>query len=77
MIGDILGEVLGGVFRFIGRIFVELFFETLVQDTGFILLRLFRRKSASSDTACTIVGLLFWAGVVGGGIWLYFRLTTG
>ena len=70
-IGDIAGEALGGVARFAGRVLFEIVFELIVQGTGHLLLRFLRPKSDPGDTASAIVGLLFWAGVVAGGFWLY------
>ncbi|WP_454831313.1 hypothetical protein [Pseudoxanthomonas wuyuanensis] len=75
-IGDIAGEVLGGVGRFMGRIFFEVVFEFIIQGTGYMLLRLLRPKSEPSDTACAIVGLLFWIGAVVAGVVLYHHLAA-
>jgi len=74
-IGDIVGEALTGIFRFLSRFFFEIFFNLLlkfiIQGTGYVLLRLFRSKTKPSDTASEIVGMLFWIGAVVGGFWLY------
>lgn len=75
-IGDIAGEALGGVFRFIGRIFVEIIFEVVIQGTGYAVVRLFRRDTEPSDTACSVVGLLVWIGAAAGGFWLYSYLSA-
>ena len=75
-IGDIAGEALGGIARVVGRILFEIVFEFIIQGTGYVLLRLFRPKSEPSDTACAIVGLLFWVGALVGGFWLYHHLAA-
>jgi len=75
-VGDIVGEALGGVARIAGRIVVELVFEVVVQGTGYALLRLFRPDHEPSDTACAVVGLSFWVGVVAAGYWLYHQMAS-
>ena len=70
-IGDIAGEALGGILRVIGRILFEVFFEFILQGTGYVLIRLFRPRDEPGDTACAIVGILFWAVVGIGGYYIY------
>jgi hypothetical protein len=70
-IGDIAGEALGGVFRFVGRLLFEVVVEVLIQGTGHVILRTVRPKSEPGETACTLVGLLFWATVIVLGWFLY------
>jgi hypothetical protein len=70
-IGDIAGEALGGVFRFVGRLLFEVVVEVLIQGTGHVILRTVRSKSEPGETACTLVGLLFWATVIVLGWFLY------
>lgn len=61
---DIAGSLLGGVFRFLGWILVELFFETIIKGTGHIVLVTLRPNKEPSETACSVVGLLVWAALV-------------
>ncbi len=75
-IGDIAGEALGGIFRVIGRILFEVFFEFMLQGTGYVLIRLFRPNDEPSDTACTIVGIIFWVVVGTGGYFIYRAVTA-
>jgi hypothetical protein len=75
-IGDIASEALGGIARVIGRIIVELLFEVIIQGTGYVLLRIFRPRAEPSDTACAVVGLLFWVGVAAAGYWLHSHVVV-
>lgn len=75
-IGEIAGEALGGIARFVGRILFEIVFEFIIQGTGSALLRLFRPRSEPSDTACALVGILFWVGAVVSGLWLHHYLAA-
>ncbi len=75
-IGDIAGEALGGIFRFIGRILFEMVFEVVIRGTGYALVRLFRPQADPSDTACAVVGLSVWVGAAVGGFWLYRHLAA-
>jgi hypothetical protein len=70
-VGDIAGEALGGIVRFIGRLFVELVFELLIQGTGHVVLKTLRPHREPGDTESALVGLLVWAAVAAGGFWLY------
>ncbi|MCW4453686.1 hypothetical protein OK348_02610 [Flavobacterium sp. MXW15] len=74
-IGDIAGDALGGLFRFLGRLFVEIFFEFIIQGTGHVLLRIGRPRHEPSDTACAVAGLLFWA-MVAVGAYGFYRATS-
>ena len=70
-IGDLAGEMLGGVIRVVGRIFFEVFFELLIKGVGYALLRAVRPKLEPSETACAVIGLLFWAIAGVGGYFIY------
>lgn len=64
MIGDIVGEVAGGVLKFIGRVFFEVIFEFLVKGAGCVLCRSFGRRKLDPDGALVVVvGLAFWVAV--------------
>ena len=71
-IGEIAGEALGGVFRVVGRFVFEIFFELVIQGTGYVLIRTARPAYEPSDTACAVVGLLFWS-AIGVGAYLLYR----
>ena len=70
-IGEIAGEALGGVFRVVGRLVFEIFFELIIQGTGHVLIRIVKPAHQPSDKACAVVGLLFWAAAGVGGYLLY------
>lgn len=70
-LGDIAGEALGGVFRFIARLLFEVVVEWLIQGAGHVILRTVRPKSEPGETASTLVGLVFWAVVIVLGWFLY------
>ena len=70
-LGDIAGEALGGIFRVVGRILFEVFFEFIIQGTGYLLVRIFKKEAEPDDTVCTVVGLLFWLAVGIGGYFIY------
>lgn len=63
-LGDLAGEALGGVFRVIGRLLVELVLELLVKGAGRAVLRVLRPRSEPGDTAATLAGLLAWAALL-------------
>ncbi|MFT4048042.1 MAG: hypothetical protein QM661_15305 [Solimonas sp.] len=59
-IGEIAGEVVGGLFRLIGQFVAEIIGELLIRGVGYAL---WRRVSPSTDPEgwpSIIVGLLFW-----------------
>ena len=60
MLGDIIGEAIGVIFRFIGWIFSQFLFEFVFHGTGQALLRLFQPKAKPDGLLCGIVGLSFW-----------------
>jgi hypothetical protein len=69
MIADIVGEVVGGVLRFLGRIVLEVVFELLVKGTGSAICQPFIKKKLDPDGwLVVVVGLSFWGAV---GIGLY------
>lgn len=70
-VGEIAGEALGGIFRFVARLFIELVFELLIQGTGHAILRTLRPHREPGDTESAVVGLLVWAAVAAGGFWFY------
>jgi hypothetical protein len=73
MIGDVVGEVAGGVLKFIGRIILEIVFESLIKGAGYILCRPFGRRRLDPDGGLVVVvGLAFWI-AVGVGIYAIKR----
>ena len=69
MIGEVVGEVAGGVLKFIGRLILEVVFEFLIKGAGYILCRSFGRRKLDPDGGLVVaVGLAFWVAV---GIGIY------
>lgn len=64
-LGDIAGEILGVVFRFLGELFMQIVVELLVKGPGYLICRLFRRDANADGVVVVLVGLLFWAAVAG------------
>lgn len=65
-LGDLAGEVLGVVGRFLARIVVEFVFELLIKGTGyFIAARILRMHLPDPDGVVVVVlGLGFWSVVL-------------
>ena len=63
--GELIGELLGGLIRFIGWFLVEILLDVVIKGTGsFVLQYVFRRKNPS-DGACVAVGLVTIVCVLG------------
>lgn len=73
MIEDVVGELAGGVLKFIGRLLIEVFFEFLIKGAGYILCRPFSRRRLDPDGGLVVmVGSAFWI-AVGVGIYALQR----
>ncbi len=59
-LGDIAGEVLGGILRFVAQIIVEFVLEILVKGPGYLIGRLFRKDLDPDGPIVVVVGLGFW-----------------
>jgi quinol-cytochrome oxidoreductase complex cytochrome b subunit len=70
-LGDIAGDALGGVFRFIARILFEIVVEWLLRGTGAMILRLVRPRLVPGETVATLTGLGFWIALIALGLWIY------
>lgn len=75
-LGEIVGESLGEMLRFGGRLLFEFVFELLIQGLGHVVIRTVRPGSDPGATACTIVGLLCWVVLVCAG-YAVFRAAAG
>ena len=60
MPAEIIGEAAGGALRFIGRVFVDVFYEFLVKGAGYCICRVFTRRVDWDGAAAVLVGLAFW-----------------
>lgn len=64
MIGDVVGEVAGGVLKFVGRLILEVVFEFLIKSLGYIICRPFSRRKLDPDSGLVVVvGLMIWVSV--------------
>ncbi|MBD9478737.1 hypothetical protein [Pseudoxanthomonas sp. PXM02] len=70
-LGDIAGEALGGVFRFIARVVFEIVVEWLLRGTGALILRLIRPRHEPDDATAILTGLVFWIAMIALGFWVY------
>ena len=59
-LGDIAAEVLGSIFRVMGQLAQEVFFELLIKGPGCLICRLFRKEVDPDGAAVILVGMLFW-----------------
>jgi hypothetical protein len=63
MPGEVIGEVAGGVLRFIGRMLLEGVFEFLIKGVGYLICRPFKRNVHPDGVLVVLVGLVFWVAV--------------
>ncbi|SEL78436.1 hypothetical protein SAMN05428989_2507 [Pseudoxanthomonas sp. GM95] len=68
---ELTGGLLAGLFRLLAWLFMDLVFETVIQGTGALVLRMLRPHTEPSETAATVAGLCAWALLVGLGIVLW------
>lgn len=71
-------EVVAGIFKFIGRvivqIFIELILELLIKGPGYLIMKFFSNinKNEPTENKLIIVGILFWC-FIGGSAYLVFK----
>lgn len=70
-LGQIVGEVLGGLARVVASLVLELVFEILIKGVGYAIITFVRPKSEPGEAACAVVGLAFWAAVIVVGVLVY------
>lgn len=71
MAGELIGEALGSVLRFLGRLLMEVVVEFLIRGTGYLLCRLFRRSPDLEDPVVLFIGMAFWV-LVATSAYLFF-----
>jgi hypothetical protein len=70
-VGEIAGEVIGGLFRLLGHFVAEVVGELLVRGVGYTI---WRRVSPDTDPdgwPSVFVGLLIWVAAFALGYWAY------
>lgn len=70
-IGEIAGEVLGGIIRFVASFLFEVFFEILIKGTGYGAIRFVRPRAEPGERSCAWAGIALWAVVIVLGILVY------
>jgi hypothetical protein len=70
-VGEIAGEVVGGLFRLLGQFFVEVVGELLVRGVGYAICRRVSPGTDPDSWPSAVVGLLFWAAVFALGYFAY------
>ena len=60
-LGDIAGELLGGIVRIIGQFILEVVFELLIKGPGYLICRVFRKDIDPDSPIVVLVGFAFWA----------------
>jgi len=70
-VGEIAGELLGGVFKFIGRLFIEVVIELIIKGSGYLICRMFSKNVDPDGVLVILVGLIF-IGMVGWGIYFVY-----
>lgn len=70
-IGEIAGEVVGGIARLVGHILVEFVFEIMVRGLGYVVWRRVSPHTNPDGLPSVLVGILIWIAVVGLGYALY------
>jgi len=73
-LGEIAGEIVGGLFRFVVHFFVEIVLEVLIKGPGYIICRQFSKNVNPDGLAVVFVGFIFWAAIGGCGYALYVSL---
>ena len=71
MPGEIIGEAAGELLKFVFRIIVEIVFEILIKGTGYAIVRIFKRRVNPDGPLVVFAGLLFWAGIIYLGCYIY------
>lgn len=59
MPGEIIGELAGGIVRFVGRILFEFLFEVLIRGVGYQICRAFNRNVTLESGWAAGVGIVF------------------
>ncbi len=59
-LGEIAGELLGGMLRVVGNLLIDLFFELSIKGPGYWLCRLVKKDVSPDGAAVVLVGILFW-----------------
>ncbi len=67
--GEIAGEAIGLIFRFVIHVVMEIFGEILVKGLGYIVLRPFSKDIDPDGLAVLLTGLAMWALIIFAIVW--------
>ncbi|OGU19662.1 MAG: hypothetical protein A2580_01110 [Hydrogenophilales bacterium RIFOXYD1_FULL_62_11] len=70
-IGDVAGELLGGVLRVFGNIVLDVLLEVLIRGPGYLICRIFKKDINSEGGWVIVAGMAFWVFVAVGGFYMY------
>ena len=59
-LGEMAGEIVSGLSRFLGHIFVEIVLEVAIKGPGYLISRRFDRRVEPDGGLVVFVGLAFW-----------------
>ncbi len=62
-LAEIAGEIVGGVFRFVVHVFLEVLVEILIKGPGYVICSTFSASVDPDGVTVILVGLLFWTAV--------------
>lgn len=67
LLGEISGEILGGLVRFVGGLVAEVVLEIAIRGPGYLIGRLFKKDIDPDGGWVVLIGIAFWVfvGVVG------------
>ncbi|CBL46572.1 hypothetical protein HDN1F_29890 [gamma proteobacterium HdN1] len=68
-LGEIAGEMLGGIFRLLASFFVDVVLEVLIKGLGYLICRPFSKRLNPDGLVALAVGVIGWAAIICG---LYF-----
>jgi len=75
-VGEIAGELLGGLLRLVGRFFLEVVIEILIKGTGFLICKPFNKRIAPDGIIVVFFGFMFWI-LIGYLSFLLYRYIIG
>ncbi|MDO3387938.1 hypothetical protein QWI17_18985 [Gilvimarinus sp. SDUM040013] len=62
--GEVAGELLGGIFRLLGYLLIDIVFDVLVRGLGTLVCKLFSKRVNSDGFLVVLVGLFVWLVII-------------
>jgi hypothetical protein len=75
-LGEIAGEIVVGLLRFVAQFFFDVVLEVLVRGPGYFIGRIFSRYIDPDGLAVLFIGVMFWVAIGGCGYGLYRFLSA-